>query len=83
MKQNLVAQESSQENIKKIVEGSIDFGFLLGYLLSFIGLGVAIIMKKSKTMKGAWYGFFVGLLSSAIFGYLMFLVLMKIYGGQS
>jgi len=54
----------------------------LGYFLSFIGLVIAIIMKKSRMIKGAWYGFAVGLLSSAIGGYLMFLLLMKIYGGQ-
>jgi uncharacterized membrane protein len=83
MEQKLIAQESSQEGFNNVDEGSIIIGFLLGYLLSLIGLGVAIIMKKSKTIKGAWYGFVVGLLSSAIGGYLLFLLLMKIYSGQS
>ncbi len=82
MEQDFIAQESSKENINRIDAGSIVAGFLFGYFLSFIGLVIAIIMKKSRTIKGAWYGFAVGLLSSAIGGYLLFLLLMKIYGGR-
>jgi hypothetical protein len=51
MEQKLIAQESSQEGFNNIDEGSIIIGFLLGYLISLIGLSVAIIMKKQKRLK--------------------------------
>lgn len=51
MEQKLIAQESSQEGFNNVDEGSIIIGFLLGYLLSLIGLSVAIIMKKQKRLK--------------------------------
>ena len=44
MEQKLITQKSSQEDINKVDEGSIIAGFLVGYLLSFIGLVIAIIM---------------------------------------
>ena len=58
------AQKAEEHPDKPAIEGSSFLGFLLGFVLSLIGVLITYIVfsGEKKTIRGAWIGFLLGIL---------------------
>ena len=66
----------ASEQMVNVDEGSYIIGAVLGLFLNWIGLIIALVMKKKKTIRGALIAFIVNIVVSVI----VVIILVTVFG---